>query len=79
MAKVITANQARAIANKMEGNECFRHVMENIYRQAMLGKTEVTFGRNGQSTDTWEVCQAWLIGLEYQVEIKSNTLIVVKW
>ena len=78
MAKVITANLAKALANNMKDNSLFKEIMENIFREAMLGKHILVIVRNGQSTDSWEIAQAWLVGLEYEIEA-TPTKITIRW
>ncbi len=78
MAKVMTANLARALANHMKDNSLFKEIMEKIYREAMLGKHILVVVRNGQSIDAWEITQTWLIGLEYDIEA-TPTKIVIRW
>ena len=78
MAKVITANLAKALANNMKDNSLFKEIMENIFREAILGKHILVIVRNGQSTDSWEIAQAWLVGLEYEIEA-TPTKITIRW
>jgi hypothetical protein len=78
MAKVMTANLARALANSMKDNSLFKEIMENIFRAAVLGKHCLIVARSGQSTDSWEVAQTWLIGLEYEVEATPSK-IIIRW
>lgn len=78
MAKVITANLAKALANNMKDNSLFKEIMENIFREAMLGKHCLIIVRSGQSTDSWEIAQTWLVGLEYEIEATS-TKITIRW
>lgn len=78
MAKVMTANLARALANNMKDNSLFKEIMENIFRAAVLGKHYLIVTRSGQSTDSWEVAQTWLIGLEYEIEATPSK-IIIRW
>lgn len=78
MAKVITANLAKALVNNMKDNSLFKEIMENIFHEAMLGRHGLVIARNGQSTNSWEIAQTWLIGLEYDIEATS-TKIIIRW
>lgn len=78
MAKVITANLAKALANNMKDNSLFKEIMENIFREAMLGRHILIVVRNGQSTDSWEIAQTWLVGLEYEIEATSLKM-TIRW
>jgi hypothetical protein len=80
MAKVITANLAKALANGFKGNpHNMGFIMEQISRKATLGEHELFFGKTASTDENdWAICQMWLIGLEYKVEVSGN-IMTVSW
>lgn len=80
--KVITAQMAKNLANKMEGQPLITKIMENIMLSAMKGDHTITVRRCGESTDYWDSVQVFFLGLGYEVIEKTYqgaTRMEIRW